>query len=250
MRRPRTPSPTRELGMDRDRNRSSRDQDRLRHRDDMYDDRHDRSKTPVAMDDHYHKSPMDREMTLAEQYAHYQGPGDDRIRQRDSPQRRRRLSPTEYEYDRMQGSRRSRSPSRRDEVHRRSRSEARTEMEYERHKSYITHNARTPIQALDTSSLPNSPIHGGGSPSSTPSTPRKRQLPQVPAVSKSDKGKISALVFSLKSIPSLLEDMILLFLHRGKDYRWIHSGVQLAIPVKIYAPSIGRYDIIIPTQEV
>ena len=189
-RRPRTPSPSRELGMERERNRSSRDE-RLLHRDDLDDYNHG-SKTPVAMDD-YRKAPG--EMTLAEQYVRYQP--DDRIhrQERDSPPRRqnRRLSPTEYEYGRMQGSRRSRSPSRRDEVHRRSHSEARSEMEYERHQHYSRNRARTPVQALDTSSLPNSPIHGGGSPSSTPSTPRKhRQLPQVPAVSKADKGKLTS----------------------------------------------------------
>lgn len=186
-RRPRTPSPSRELGMERDRTRLSRDE-RLIQRDDLDDYNHG-NKTSVERND-YRKAPG--EMTMAEQFVRYQP--DERIhrQERDSPPRRtnRRLSPTEYEYGGMQGTRRSRSPSRRDEVHRRSRSEARSEMEYERRQHYNRSLTRTPVQALDTSSLPNSPIHGGGSPSSTPSTPRKhRQLPQVPAVTKADKGK-------------------------------------------------------------
>ncbi|XP_022091190.1 regulating synaptic membrane exocytosis protein 2-like isoform X3 [Acanthaster planci] len=99
--------------------------------------------------------------------------------------------PTRYDYERMSG-RRSRSPSRRADLqhgdpHRRTQSENRGEMDYER--QYRSH-ARTITSNIDASSLPNSPVHGGrGSPVSTPSTPRKhRQLPQVPAHLKSDKG--------------------------------------------------------------
>ena len=187
-RRPRTPSPTRELGMERDR---LRERDRHDPQDGYQDELEDDygSKTPVGGMDDYRKTPM----SMAEQYANYSPQEERRIRKqnRDSPPRTRqtrRLSPPEYdEYGHIpQGSsRRSRSPSRREDGRgsRRSRSEVRTEMEYDRHQDNYRNRARTPVQALDTSSLPNSPSHfgQGGSPSSTPSTPRKhRQLPRVP----------------------------------------------------------------------
>lgn len=126
----------------------------------------------------------------------------DRSSPRNSPPRRgerehrsRTLSPPNvYEYSEP---RRSRSPSRRsvdgsqsDSNQRRSRSEVRGEMEYDR-QYRGRHMLPPPTSGLDSSSLPNSPIHGGrNSPSSTPSTPRKQQrrLPQIPPSSKADKG--------------------------------------------------------------
>lgn len=75
--------------------------------------------------------------------------------------------------------------------HRRSRSEVRGEMAYDR--QYRSKSGRAGIRGPnDTGSLPNTPYRGDrDSPSSTPSTPRKhRQLPVVPAsLSRGDKGE-------------------------------------------------------------
>ena len=121
---------------------------------------------------------------------------------RNSPPRRERehrsraLSPPNmYDYAEP---RRSRSPSRRasevtqsDGYQRRSRSEVRGEVDYER-QYRGRHMMPPPAPGIDSTSLPNSPIHAGrNSPSSTPSTPRKQQrrLPQIPPSTNADKGK-------------------------------------------------------------
>ncbi|XP_071804300.1 regulating synaptic membrane exocytosis protein 2-like isoform X2 [Asterias amurensis] len=151
----------------------------LRDSRDSRDSRDMLDQQPRSMDLHNRREPLDQELIEREM--------------RDLRDRSHRaLSPPDgYDYDRRSG-RRSRSPSRRGDVHhndphRRTRSEARGELDYDR--QYRSH-ARPVTSNIDASSLPNSPVHGGrGSPLSTPSTPRKhRQLPQVPAHLKSDKG--------------------------------------------------------------
>ncbi|XP_063958608.1 regulating synaptic membrane exocytosis protein 2-like isoform X9 [Lytechinus pictus] len=178
---------TRERGRERDRDRDlDRELDRERERD-MYSYRGTEvddirtSPNSTSSRGHERESPhrLDRSSPPRREREH----------------RSRTLSPPNmYEYDEP---RRSRSPSRRsvdtsqsDSYQRRSRSENRGEMEYDR-QYRGRHMLPPPTSGLDSSSLPNSPIHAGrNSPSSTPSTPRKQQrrLPQIPPSSKADKG--------------------------------------------------------------
>ncbi|KAJ8020316.1 Regulating synaptic membrane exocytosis protein 2 [Holothuria leucospilota] len=159
--------------------------------------RRSRSPSPSRRDRHRNSEPSVEgfRQERRDSYEPYSPPDASRNKRSESPPIRdlsnRTFSPPHYKYE---DTRRSRSPNRRSEIavqdsHRRSRSEVRGEMAYDR--QYRSKSGRAGMRGPnDTGSLPNTPYRGDrDSPSSTPSTPRKhRQLPVVPAsLSRGDK---------------------------------------------------------------